>query len=224
MSELISDSAPPPAEAASDVKSSWWRRNRIWLCALVPVLALAVAASSFRMVTLYLPWQWSRPIVAEGSSGTLTQSFQDLDDVRREREVTAEVLSVLDYPTLDGVRPVPGGTMWRVWLELSAEPDQHLDGCYIELTDAEGNRYDFSSGLESAEEDGFYLAPWILRCVPEDAPGPSVELFSNEVVESEIERPRTWRYEALIAMPDGVEPETVRIGWNQPVYLELEIP
>lgn len=203
---------------------SWWRRNRIWLLLLVPVLAIAIAASSYRMLNLYLPWQWSRPVVVEGTVGTLRQTYTELDDVRRTREVQVEVRSVTQHSEWDGVQAVAGGAMWRVLLRFEAEPDQFLHGCHIELVDADGNRYDFTSGLESAEEGGFYLSPWLLTCVPDEAPGPTVALFQNEIIESPIERPRAWRFDALIAMPEGVTPTAVRIGWKTPDYLVLEIP
>ncbi|MDN5558305.1 MAG: hypothetical protein L0G23_02565 [Ruaniaceae bacterium] len=203
---------------------TWWRRNRIWLWALVPLLALAIVASSFRLFTLYLAWEWSRPTVAEGPIGMFHQTFQAFDGVERDREVQVEVLSVLSYPRLDGVRAVDGGVLWRVWLEFEAEPDQILDGCYVELTDEDGNRYDTQGGLEAADENGYFVTSVLQRCVPEEAPGPVVEALSGEFVESPIERPRTWRSDALIAMPEGVEPVGVRIGWREPEYLVLEVP
>lgn len=202
---------------------SWWRRNRLWLLLIVPLLALAFAASSFRLVTLYLPWEWSRPISADDSIGVLQQRYVELDGVRRDREVQVEVLSVLSYETLGGLQAVDGATLWRVWLELTAEPEQFLSGCEVELADADGNRYDFRSGLEAAG-GGYHLTPFLISCVPQDAPGPTVEPLSGEVVPSEIERPGTWREEVFIAVPEGVEPTAVRIGWHTPEYLVLEIP
>ena len=99
-----------------------------------------------------------------------------------------------------------------------------LDGCYVELTDEDGNRYDTQGGLEAADENGYFVASLLQLCVPEEAPGPTVEAFTGVLVESPIERPRTWRSDALIAMPEGVEPVGVRIGWRQPEYLVLEVP
>ena len=59
--------------------SMWWRRNRTWVFLLLPLVALAVAASSFRLTTLYLRWEWSQPTVLR-APGVFSQSFQDVDE------------------------------------------------------------------------------------------------------------------------------------------------
>lgn len=203
---------------------SWWRRNRLWLALLLPLITVALVASSFRMFTLYLPWEWSRPIIAGDTTGTLRQHYLELDGIKRDREVTVSVISVEQESSRDGLKAVDGAVLWVVVLELEADPGQFLSGCEVELEDADGTRYDFRSSLEPAEEGGFALAPALVACVPEEAPGPTVEGFTGEVIPSPIERPESWRQEVLIAMPEGVEPSAVRIGWIRPEYLVLEIP
>ncbi|MEZ5086284.1 MAG: hypothetical protein R2722_08555 [Tessaracoccus sp.] len=204
--------------------TTWWRRNRLWLALLVPLLLAALAASSFRLVTLHLPWEWSRPIVASGSSGTLTQEYRDLDGEQRSREVRVDVVELEEVESYNGAKAMVGGTLWNVVLELEADPDQFLFGCEVELTDKDGTRYDFRSSLEPVEEDGFFLPPMLIHCVPEHAPGPTIEPLTGEVVASPTQRPRLWRQEVQIVMPDGVEPAGVRIGWHKPVYLVLDTP
>ncbi|MFT3888445.1 MAG: hypothetical protein QM713_09835 [Arachnia sp.] len=206
------------------MRSVWWRRNRLWLALLVPLALLAVAASSFRLVTLYLPWEWSRPVVAHGPAGTLRQSFDDLAGTRTTREVRVEVISIEAHETYAKTKAAVGGTLWRAVLEFEAAPDQQLYGCEVELTDAAGTRYDFRSGLEPATEGDYFQAPILLPCVPEDAPGPTVEPLTGTSVPSPVQRPRTWREQVLIAMPEGVTPTGVRIGWSRPEYLVLQIP
>lgn len=203
---------------------SWWRRNRLWLVLLLPLLAFAIAVSSFRLVTLYLPWEWSHPIHAGDTVGTLHQNYLELDGEHRDREVRVEVLSVESSDSSDGTKAVAGATLWTVSLELSAAPEQFLYGCEVELSDADGNRYDFRSSLEPVVESDLHLPPTLIDCVPEEAPGPTIGPFTGEIVPSPAERPSSWRQEVLIAMPDGVEPDAVRIGWSRPVYLVLEIP
>ncbi|MFC5338392.1 hypothetical protein [Leucobacter denitrificans] len=213
-----------PANRAAPGRIGWWRRNRLWLALLLPLLALALIASSFRLFTLYLPWQWSAPIVAGASEGTLTQRYLELDGVKWDREVTVRLISLEPRETTDDFVAVKGAMLWAVNLEFEASPDQFLDACEVGLGDAEGNRYDFRSGIESANADDLYLAPVVLRCVPEDAPGPTVAPFSDEVIESPIERPRTWTREFLFALPTGVTPTEVRVAWHEPVYLVLTPP
>lgn len=203
---------------------SWWKRNRLWLALVVPLLALALAASSFRLFTLYLPWQWSAPIASDTSVGTLKQRYLELDGVERDREVRVEVVSLEPRESVDGLVAVDGATLWRIELELTAAPDQFLEFCDIELSDAAGTRYDFRSSVVPEDPDGFNPPPFALRCVPEDAPGPTLAPFSDEVIESPVDRPRTWTTEALIAVPNGVTPTAVRVGWQQPEYLVLHPP
>lgn len=205
-------------------RRSWWRRNRLWLALLVPLLVVALGASSFRLATLYLPWEWSRPTVAEGSSGVLRQTYVELDGETRDREVRVSVVAVTPHTTLGDARAVDGAVLWNVELELSAAPDQFLSGCEVEVQDADGDRYDFRSGLGPAEEGGMFLPPVLVLCVPEDAPGPTVEPLTGELIPSPVERPGSWRQEVLIAIPEGVEPDAVRIGWHQPEYLVLDVP
>lgn len=202
----------------------WMRRNRIWLILIVPLFLIAAVVSSFRLVTLYLPWQWSDPIIAKGSAGQLEQTFVDVDGVKRHRSVGVEVVSIQTKNEFEGVAPVDGAAMWQVVLEFSAEPDQYLYGCEVELVDDQGNRYSYAGGLQASEPDGFYLTPYLLHCVPEEAPGPRADVLGEPIGDVGAERPLSWRQTVLIAMPRDVVPINVRIGWSKPVYLVLNIP
>ncbi|MDO5677168.1 MAG: hypothetical protein Q4G35_06630 [Propionibacteriaceae bacterium] len=204
---------------------AWWRRNFWWMVALVPALVLALATSSFRLVNLYLPWEWSRPTVAGASVGTLEQRYNAHDGKEHDRKVTVEVLSVKSVPRFEDHAAIVGATLWEVQLRLSASPDQDLKHCTIELVDAEGTRYGFEGGRRAADpDDRFYSstvsAPY---CVPEDTPGPTVDGFTGEWSEPEVPRPESWELRTAMVLPDGYEPVQVRIGWKMPEYLVLDI-
>lgn len=205
------------------MRSLWWRRNRLWLLALAPLALLAVAASSFRLVTLYLPWEWSRPTVAHTQTGTLRQQFLGFDDRHHRREVRVTALSTAATPVSGKVHPAPGATLWRTELEFTASPDQILNSCTIELVDAQGVRYGTRGGKVDDRGESSYVNLFE-TCVPEDAPGPTLEPFTGRLVPSPSERPGTWRAEYLVAMPSGVEPTAVRVGWDRPDYLVLQLP
>ncbi len=204
--------------------TAWWRRNRRWLALIVPLLLLALAASSFRLVTLYLPWEWSRPTVADTTAGTLRQHFTGFDGERRLREVRVEVVDVETHESYAEAKAADGGVLWRGVLELEADPEQYLDGCEVELTDADGTRYDFRSGQVPAEEGAYFVPPILVPCVPEDAPGPTLNPLTGEPSPSPVTRPRAWREQVLIAMPRDVTPTALRIGWSRPEYLVLRLP
>ena len=207
------------------MSSTWWRRNRLWVALLIPTLLLALLASGFRLTTLYWPWEWSRG-TSTGTTGTLHQRFLGFDDSHHDRTVDVKVIAVERTPTLDGAAPVDGAVLWRVDLQLTAEPDQLLRGpCHLELVDAEGVRYGVLAGKQPADPGSYWLRPIVApECVPEGAPGPELEPFSGERVEPEVDRPRTWVHAASVVTPQGVTPERVRIGWTQPEYLELQVP
>lgn len=203
---------------------TWLKQNRIWLILIVPLFLIAVLASSFRLVTLYLPWQWSDPVTAGGSKGQLEQTFVDVDGVKRHRSVAVEVALIQERAEFEGVAPVDGAAMWQVVLEFTAEPDQYLYGCEVELIDDRENRYSYAGGLQASEPGGFYLTPYLLACVPEDAPGPRAAILGEQIDEVGAERPSSWQQTVLIAMPQDVLPTSVRVGWSKPVYLVLDVP
>lgn len=205
---------------------SWLRRNRWWLVTLVPALLLALAASSFRLTQLYLPWEWSRPVVAGASVGTLEQAFLGHDANRYRRTVTVEVAAVEPVPSFDGHAAIPGATLWQVDLLLTAAPDQMLKHCSIELVDGEGTRYGFEGGRRAADPDDPFYSSTVVHpfCVPDDAPGPELQPITGEFLESPVERPGSWELSTALVVPDGHDPEQVRIAWDKPSYLVLEVP
>lgn len=205
---------------------TWWRRNAGWLLALIPALLLALAASSFRLTQLYLPWEWSQPIVAGGPVGTLEQNYLGTDDERYHREVTVEVLGATSVREFEGHAAIVGATLWRVDLKLSAAPDQMLSECTIELVDAEGTRYGFDGGRRAADPDDTFYSSTVVRpsCVPRDAPGPRLHPITGGPIDSPEPRPDSWELSTSVVIPEGYEPQQVRIAWNHPVYLVLDIP
>lgn len=202
--------------------SIWWSRNRLWLGLLLPALALALATSAFRLVNLYLPWEWTRPTYANGTTGTLRQEFLSPDHIDRTRIVTVTVEGLRRVDSYDGSLPAPGAALWVLDVSFSADPDQLLKGCTMALVDAAGVVY--SAGNEGQISDNTDVG-WDVRnvdCVPPDTPGPSFLGTTLEVPETP--RPESWLVSAPIALPVGVTPSTVRVAWIQPDYLVLDIP
>lgn len=198
--------------------TSWWRRNRIWLIVLVPLLLAALAASSFRLVRLYLPNEWSRPQQVQGSAGTFEQRFMGTDGVWRTRNVSVSVVDLVSLPSGNGMIAAPGSQLWQLILAFEAAPDQFLAGCEIELADASGNRYDRNSGLLTERGQVAFFDS--TDCVPEDAPGPKFDVLG--VLEPEVPRPEMWMIDTVAALPAGVEPTQVIIKWSKPAYLVLD--
>ena len=188
------------------------------------MLFLAILASSFRMVTLYLPWEWSRPIVAHGPSATLRQSFLGSDDQQYTREVTVTVISTASADRFGDAAAAPGATLWRVQLQFEAAPDQMMELCTVQLVDATGTRYGHDAGQVAADGSQNNPTRMHLSCVPQDAPGPRLEPFTGDPVPSPVERPRSWRLDYVFATPLNVTPHEVRVGFDKPEYLVLQLP
>ena len=209
------------------MSTPWWRRNRLWLALLLPALALALAASAFRLTTLYLPFEWSAPTNAGGPTGTLRQTSLEFDDRRYSRTVEVTVQAADRVPTLDGSAPIPGASLWRVDLGFAAAPDQLLAGtCTVQLKGDDGAWYGFEGGRVAADpDDRFYRAPMLApSCVPEDTPGPDIEAFTGEFIPAEIPRPERWSVTTSFVIPAAVTPTQLRIGWSQPEHLVLQLP
>lgn len=200
---------------------SWWRRNRLWLALLLPLLALALAASSFRLSNLYLRWEWNQPVVVHGS-GVYTQNYQDTRNNQRTRTAKVGIAQLARTTVVAADHPAPGTELWRIDLDFEAAPDQFLAGCTIEFEDAAGVRY----GTQGAKVDASGRPNPLPRrpeCVPSDAPGPELDWF-GELVSPSVPRPGTWKVVASVAMPEGVRPTAVRVLWDKPGYLKLVIP
>lgn len=201
----------------------WLRRNGPWLVVLPALVFLALAASSFRLTALYLPWSWSHPIVAHATTGVLAEDFAVSDGSRRHREVTVTVNSVLPVPSLDGDAAEPGGRLWRVELTFAAPPDQIVQGCEVLLVDAAGTRYRAGAANKVAADPG---RPWspatFVACVPADAPGPSDPL--SLIPTPTTERPASWPVTAGVVLPGDAAPVGVIVRWQTPTFLRLDLP
>ncbi len=201
---------------------TWLRRNRLWLILLPALLLLAMAASSFRLTALYLPWSWSHPIVAHGPTGTLSEEFMAIDGSTHRRDVTVTVHAVQPVSRLGDDAAAAGGQLWRLDLTFAAPPDQIVDLCSVLLVDAVGNRYDSERAGKVAAPDATWWWSERVACVPEDAPGPKDSILGIE--ESPVPRPESWPVTAGVVLPAGVEPVGVVVRWHEPTYLQLDVP
>lgn len=204
------------------VPPTWLQRNRLWLLLLPALVFLALAASSFRLNALYLPWSWSHPLAAHGPTGTLSEDFMATDGSNRRRDVTVTVNAVLPVSRLGDDAAAAGGQLWRVDLTFAAPPDQIADGCNVLLVDAAGTRYDADRAGKVAAPGSSWWSSERVQCVPEDAPGPRDVGLTIE--ESPSERPDTWPVTAGVVLPVGVEPVGVVVRWDEPTYLQLGLP
>lgn len=208
------------------MRSPWWARNRGWAIALVPLLVCATLACSQRLVNLYLPWDDNgHRISGQDRRGELHQEFVVTDTVNKT-SATAEItvaVQVTDVQVVENengkITAEEGAQLWQVDLEFTAEPDQILTYCSVQL-EADGVRYGF---MEAKVHSSPYAGIAPLSCVPEETPGPSFNLLTSEVTETTPPRPRTWSRSLTFALPTDVVPQALRLWWHHPVYLYIPL-
>jgi len=218
----VDHGAPPGGDAPGPVAHRrWWERNRLWVFLLVPLLALALASSGFRLVRIYLPWNYSRPQIAHASAMTFSQDWRYNSRLTFHRQATIKVRGVTVVDAEGGRRAAPGATLYRVELQLDADPDVLMTGCDIMLLGPDGTRYGVSGAkvdIPGADQ------PFGIACVPAEAPGPTVDVVTDEVTPSDSPRPTTWTIVTSVALPSAVKPTQVRVQWTEPDYAVLDVP
>ena len=202
--------------------SNWWRRNLPWLVVLLPLLALAFAASSQRFVNYFMPWEHTAPQYAD-EQGVVEfhQEFKGIE-IQHERDVTIRLLDVGQADVVGAQKAAAGGQMWKVRVEMSAEPDVVLSPCEVALV-ADGKEYGFGAAVEPAEADGFAMPSLFPNCESPDSEGPSFGVFDDTVTMPAVPRPEKWEVEFGIVVPQGVEPEEFRMWWVTPEYASFPI-
>ena len=199
---------------------TWWRRNRLALAALLPMLVLAMGASSFRHATIYRPTTFSQGQVSTTASHRFVAT-ETIGEVTITRDVTITVTSLSSTDRSGSVAAAPGTSVHQVELRFAAAPEVPLSQCVVELLDADGRVFGTTGGKVTAgtsRDDTAYPA-----CTPPDAPGPQLELDGTVLPPSRLPRPATWPVTALIAMPTGVTPVAVRVHWGPPHFAELRL-
>ena len=101
---------PPP---------SWWRRNRVALVALLPMLALALAASSFRYVSIYRPTTFVAGQVATGSTGRFLAPVPGAEPPTT-RDVSITLVSATPHASSGDLSAAKGTRLWEVELEFAS--------------------------------------------------------------------------------------------------------
>lgn len=204
--------------------TSWIRRNRVGLVLLPVAAALAVGASSSRLVHNYLPYEPSS--ISEGTVGAPVTYVQDWQDRSghyvRKVSVTVDGIErttqVQDWDGKDVEATIPKGTtLWRVSLNLDADPDQVLRGCELVVIDTRGREYAF--GSHRIEPDNLKLSP----CLNAGQGGPEAALVDGAKHQDDEPRPQTWSTVADVLMAQDAVPERVRIWWQLPEVVEIRV-
>lgn len=207
-----------PTSVPTRPATGWWRRNRLALIGLVVLVPLALLTASFRMVAVYVPWSWVIAHPSDGAPVRLVQTYP-ANERTFTIDVTVSLAGVRSGPVAD-VTSVSGTSLWQADFGFEADPEAVLEACRVRFVDAQGREYDTHSGLEVGLDAPIRS---LQTCLPEGAEGPSYDYFSDQVTPSEQPRPRSWRSLVVAALPQGVTPVAVRIGFHQPDYVEFRL-
>ncbi len=199
--------------------SRWWSRNTWALLALVPLVVTAIGASSFLLVSAYLPWEDPRQIRSEGTASipsdgqgivypkgeTLTASFTP----GPAREVASMTTGTgLGETTTE---PAPGARLWRIPVDARVDADYVLSACQFSILDADGVEYGVGQAkIVDGRADSAYLAG---TCFPTGLMGPTADIATDEWVPAfeGSERPEEYSLDLVVALPEGVTPARLRI-------------
>jgi hypothetical protein len=199
---------------------SWWRANRTAIALLAPMLALTIASSSFRSVSIYRPSTLSAGQVSSGSTVHFSATSRHAP-VEVHRDVTVTLDSAVPRTIVDELRAAPGTTLWEVTLTLAADPTVPLTGCTVELLDATGRVFGTQGGKPAPARGSDRTA--YPECTPSETPGPLVEIDGRVTAPSGPQRPPSWPVRVVVAMPTGVPPTHVRIHWGPPDYAQVSL-
>ena len=146
----------------------WSARNRWALILLVPTFALALAASSSRLVHFWWDWQPHEPTHA--ALGSLT-SFAVPGEGSTMTDVAIGVLDVTEVgQAMDDDRVAyeaptpPRATWWRITLQVEGELPQDA-ACTLALASGWAAAFPQSAYLLREEALAWQKTPWFLHVV-----------------------------------------------------------
>lgn len=196
--------------------TGWWKRNRVGLIVLIPLILLAIAANSFRLVEIYLPWMSDRAIRVDEvhiPAERIRIDFPEDFDMSQTAIITplsaTPVGELADqYGTM--VTPAPGAKLWTVEIQVNADPSFMLLDCRVSVLDEEGTEYE--TGLAQLDGDAAATSFTINLCVEYLQMGPTADLEGNYIpAELGSERPDVYTIQRVFTIPDGHEPAELRV-------------
>ncbi len=205
--------------------SSWNRRTVLTVAAIPVALALALGASSQRLVDRWWPtFPNERLSAAPDGSVRLSDTLDDAKG-RHPRVVTMRYVSlerVTEYQEAEGAKTVPAKVpadqaLWRLTMHFAADPETILGGCVVQVRDARGREY--TPGVGDTVE-GVSDFP---SCTPPGAAGPMASLSADELPQKFDPRPPEYDRRYHLLLPADVQPDNVRVWFDTPRYAEFDV-
>lgn len=199
-------------------RGSWsWR----WLGLLPVATLLVVVASASRLQIYWWPDELrDETLGRQGEAVEVVDRWTDGDDEEHERRLEVTLVDVRPATSVDGfsgpetVEPPAGVAVWEISLEFHVDPDVPLLGCQISLFDEKGRE-----ALAQGGNVGEVTLPFT-SCEPENRRGPGYDGARDE---DYLPRLPTYRVAVFALTEAGIEPSRVRLWWEAPDYVDLEV-
>lgn len=194
---------------------------RRWWMLLPVAVVLVLAASAGRAQMFWWPEELHDETVGRQLEPvSVSDRWTDEDGDERERRFEVTLVDVRPATVVDGFSgPEPieapsGVAVWEVVLEFEVDPDVPMQGCEVSLFDDQGRESDADGGSVG---DTYLPFP---ACEPENRRGPGYDGTRDEDV---LPRLPNYRVAVFALTADDAEPRSVRLWWEAPDYVQLEI-
>ena len=201
---------------------TWGRRNRLALLALPVGALMAWGATSYRILTIWNPWQLTDEVAAgPGEQAHLVHHAEDaqghyVTDLRVSAGPARQVTALADTEGSAVFFPGrPGSVLWQVDLTVSADPSTVVSGCQLRLVDTRGRETAYSTVAPGAE------VPFD-PCVPAATPGPMPDLGFG-LSDLDEPRPQTYTVPVVFRTADDFVPGRLDLWYSPPRYASLAL-
>ncbi|WJY96764.1 hypothetical protein [Corynebacterium fournieri] len=200
--------------------------NKLWWVSAPVAAALMLAASSQPYFSLVRPWSWSQERAFEASApANFDLPVANFDGARHAADVEVLGFQSVEDGHQIGLHAPDGFTIWAVLTQWGAPAESVLAGCRMWVTGSDGKEYQRTDAVFGSVVDDFSSR---YGCTPPGEEGPTVSAPDIGTDEMQLDagspRPEQWRKVTPWALPDGVQPTRLHIGWDFPHYLTIELP
>ena len=194
---------------------------RRWLVLLPVSVVLVLVATASRLQLFWWPNELHDETAGRmGVPVEVVDRWTDEDDHEQERAFTVTLVDVRPATTVEGfdgpepLDPPAGVAVWQIVLAFEVDPDVPMRFCRVSLFDEDGRESEADGGSV-----GDTFLP-ITACEPEDRQGPDYDGSRDEEM-----RPRVPTYQVSVyaVTADDVVPASVRLAWEPPDYVQLEV-
>lgn len=187
---------------------NWWHRNRWGLILILPALALLGLTNSQRIVSTYLPSNYTVEHPPQGFDKTEPDPLNPGQSIRYRLD-SIKLTGLEHYDSSEEAKIPAGARVWLVSAMLEAPVDVSISACMLRVFDQHGREYDSTPALLGINAPG--SRPHCEQSPPKGSP---TDWKRTDT---------TWRKTWLFLLPDDAEPQWLRVAWSPPDYIRLPL-